>query len=125
MSSESEGVEPAVDASPTELTQNHDFLGYGFAGLIMLGGVMGFAKKRSRASLEAGLISGAAVGFAANRVSKDPSNAFFGTGICGTLAGVMGYRFMKTKSFMPAGLVGSLSLVMTGRYLYMQTQAKK
>lgn len=97
-----------------------DLLGYGFAALVVVGGLMGF-KKGSKQSLEAGLLAGAGIGFAANRVSTDPSYAFLGTGICGTLAGVMGYRFTKTRAFMPAGLMAGLSTAMAGRYLYMQT----
>lgn len=98
-----------------------DLLGYGFAALVVVGGLVGF-KKGSKQSLEAGLLAGAGIGFAANRVSVDPSWAFLGTGICGTLAGVMGHRFSKTKAFMPAGLVAGLSAGMAGRYMYMQTK---
>jgi len=98
-----------------------DLLGYGFSALVIVGGLMGF-KKGSKQSLEAGLLAGAAIGFAANRVSIDPSNAYLGTGVCGTLAGVMSYRFAKTRAFMPAGLVAGLSGAMAGRYLHMQTK---
>merc|ERR1739838_271175 len=97
-----------------------DLLGYGFAAVVVVGGLMGF-RKGSKQSLEAGLLAGGAIGFAADRVSKDPSNAYFGTGICGTLAGVMGWRYTKSKAFMPAGLVAGLSTAMAARYLYLQT----
>jgi len=96
-----------------------DLLGYGFAALVVVGGLIGF-KKGSKQSLEAGLLAGAGIGFAANRVSVDPSWAFLGTGICGTLAGVMGSRYYKTRAFMPAGLVAGLSAGMAGRYMYIQ-----
>lgn len=103
-------------------TPETDMLGYGFAALVVAGGLMGF-KKGSKQSLEAGLLAGAGIGFAANRISIDPSYAFLGTGICGTLGGVMGYRFAKTRAFMPAGLMAGLSTAMAGRYLYMQTKS--
>ena len=67
-------------------------------------------------------MTGAGIGFAANRVSVDPSWAFLGTGICGTLAGVMGSRYYKTRAFLPAGLVARLSAGMAGRYMYIQTK---
>jgi len=99
-----------------------DLLGYGFAALVVVGGLIGF-KKGSKQSLGAGLLAGAGIGFAANRVSVDPSWAFLGIGICGTLAGVMGFRYYKMRAFMPAGLVAGLSGGMAVRYMYIQTKS--
>jgi len=90
--------EPSVLVTPEPSKKSSpDLLGYGFASLVIVGGLLGF-RKGSKVSLEAGLLGGAAAGYAAHQVSNDTSKAFIGTGVCTTLSLIMAYRWFNTKN---------------------------
>jgi len=82
-------------------------------GLVALGGgVMGFVKAKSRASLIAGLASGALL-FAASGLACTRhvvAGAVLGGVVSLALVGRFLPAFLKTKKVMPAGLVAALGV---------------
>ncbi|XP_068615781.1 transmembrane protein 14C-like isoform X1 [Brachionichthys hirsutus] len=92
-----------------------DWLGYGYAGLVASGGVVGYAKAGSVPSLAAGLVFGGLAGCGAYQVSNDPQNVWVSLATSGSLAAVMGKRFYSSRKFMPAGLIAGASLLMVGK----------
>jgi len=92
------------DDSPTSLfLMENANVGTGI--LVLLGGVIGYAKKKSKVSLIAGVLSG---GFlVASGRAKSPKCGFF---VSVLLLGIMGSRFKKDGKVMPAGMVTVLSL---------------
>ncbi|WVQ97953.1 hypothetical protein IAU59_005073 [Kwoniella sp. CBS 9459] len=93
-----------------------DYLGFGYAALLGLGGLMGGIKRGSTISLVAGLGSAAAAGYGANRVSNNAYDVDPSLYTASALFVLMVYRFAKTGKVMPAGLVAALSLGMAVRY---------
>jgi uncharacterized membrane protein (UPF0136 family) len=84
-----------------------------YALLIAAGGVAGYVKAGSNASLTSGLISGAALGIAWYISLQNPkSGLMLATILALALLVVFALRFRKTQAFMPAGLMAGLSLVM-------------
>ncbi len=84
-----------------------------YAVLLIIGGVMGFVKAKSRASLIAGVVSGL-ITIGAIVISRT-SNEDGGFGIALVLAILMflffAPRAMTARKFMPAGLMTLASLV--------------
>ncbi len=85
-----------------------------YAVLLAVGGAIGYLKAGSRPSLWAGLGSALAA-LVALLISVQ--NARWGMGLAALLAlilaGFFGYRFLvKTRKFMPAGLLAVLSVAM-------------
>ncbi len=84
-----------------------------YALLVIAGGVLGYVKVQSKASLISGLISGTALliawGLTFQRYTLGMGLA---TGFAIALLIVFALRFRKTQKFMPAGLLASLSGVM-------------
>jgi uncharacterized membrane protein (UPF0136 family) len=80
--------------------------------LLLVGGVMGYVKAKSSMSLIMGLLTGVLVLVG---VYLSHQNAKLGFGITTAtsllLIGVFLMRFMKTKAFMPSGMLLLLSLV--------------
>ncbi|XP_057975865.1 protein FATTY ACID EXPORT 5-like [Malania oleifera] len=104
----------------------HDFCFTIPYGLIMVaGGVMGYAKKGSMASLGGGLGSGLLLilaGFLSLKAFEKRKNSFFAlileTVCAAAVTWVMGQRYMQTSKIMPAGIVAGISALMTAFYLY-------
>ncbi|KAJ2864606.1 Transmembrane protein 14C [Coemansia aciculifera] len=96
-----------------------DILGLSFAAFIALGGVIGYLKSNSTASLASGLIFGALISlsaqFAASAGASKSAN-IIPAALCVVLFLVMGSRFMNSKKFMPAGMVAVTSLLMAIRF---------
>ncbi|KPP56886.1 transmembrane protein 14C-like [Scleropages formosus] len=92
-----------------------DWAGYGYAALVASGGVLGYVKAGSVPSLAAGLLFGGLAGFGAYQVSQDPNNIWVSLATSGTLAGIMGMRFFKSRKLMPAGIIAGTSLLMVGK----------
>ncbi|KAI8355094.1 transmembrane protein 14C [Choanephora cucurbitarum] len=102
-----------------------DTLGYAYGATVMAGGIVGYVKAGSTASLVAGVVSGGLAILGANQVSRDPRNVLLSFVVSLILLFVMGSRFYRGRKFMPAGLVSLLSLLMVIRYgtrLYSQMQ---
>ncbi|KAJ8033965.1 Transmembrane protein 14C [Holothuria leucospilota] len=93
-----------------------DIVGYGYAAVVALGGIIGYVKAGSIMSLTAGLVFGGAAAFGAMQTSKNPANYMIILGTSFALSCLMGYRYANSGKFMPAGLVAALSLMMVIRY---------
>ncbi|PIA27471.1 hypothetical protein AQUCO_07700026v1 [Aquilegia coerulea] len=104
----------------------HDFCFTIPYGLIMVaGGLIGFAKKGSTASLAGGLGTGFLLliaGYVSLKAFEKRKNSYFALileTVCAVvLTWVMGQRYMQTSKIMPAGVVAAISGVMTAFYLY-------
>ncbi|XP_033123606.1 transmembrane protein 14C-like isoform X1 [Anneissia japonica] len=98
-----------------------DIVGFSYAVVVAVGGVVGYVKAGSAMSLAMGLLFGGVAGYGASLTSQDPRNVNVILGSSAVLAGVMGMRFVKSGKFMPAGLVATLSILMVLRYGYRLT----
>ncbi len=79
---------------------------------VLVGGVIGYVKAKSKASLIAGVISSVLLGGAfAVTLTQRSAGLTFGTVVTALLVVVFGIRLAKTKQFMPAGMMLSLCLV--------------
>ncbi|PKI67692.1 protein FATTY ACID EXPORT 5 [Punica granatum] len=104
----------------------HDFcftIPYGI--LLVVGGIMGYLKKRSVASLGGGAGAGLLLilaGYLSLKAYEKRKNSYFAlileTVIAAVLTFVMGQRYMQTNKIMPAAVVAGLSAIMTGFYVY-------
>jgi len=92
-----------------------DYLSIAYALTVTLGGAVGYAKAGSVASLAAGVGFGAALGFGAYQLSRDPQHYQFALVTTLMLASVMGARYYRGGKFMPAGLIFSLSMLNAAR----------
>ncbi|CDQ97863.1 unnamed protein product, partial [Oncorhynchus mykiss] len=84
---------------------SQDWIGYSYAALVWAGGIMGYVKAGSVTSLVAGLFFGFLAGLGAYLMSQNPKDVRLSLGTSGTLAIVMGMRFLNSWKFMPAGLM--------------------
>jgi uncharacterized membrane protein (UPF0136 family) len=84
-----------------------------YAVLLAVGGVLGFVKARSHASLVTGLLSAvAAVAAAGLSVMGYRFGLPFGVLLAAALFVLFGYRYaIRNKKFMPSGLLAVVSLV--------------
>ncbi|WVQ84146.1 hypothetical protein IAT38_006293 [Cryptococcus sp. DSM 104549] len=104
---------------PAGISASTDYLGYGYAALLIVGGLMGGIKKGSVVSAVAGVGSGVAAAYGASRVSQNTLDVWPAMYVAIALLALMTWRFSLTGKFMPAGLVMTLSLLMTIRYSLM------
>merc|ERR1712037_754560 len=95
---------------------SYDLISFAYAALVALGGIMGFVKKGSIMSAAMGVIAGSLAGFGAYQTSVNPNNYILSLLVSAGLTALMGYRFVNSGKFMPAGLVLALSLAMVARY---------
>uniref|UniRef100_A0AAF5Q0C6 Transmembrane protein 14C n=1 Tax=Wuchereria bancrofti TaxID=6293 RepID=A0AAF5Q0C6_WUCBA len=89
-----------------------DSVGLIYAGIIIVGGFVGYLKAGSTASLAAGLVFGGTAGFGA-QFNNNPMLLAISSGL--TL--IMGSRFIQSGKVMPSGIVAILSLGMVIRCL--------
>ncbi|KAB5586694.1 hypothetical protein PHYPO_G00004550 [Pangasianodon hypophthalmus] len=92
-----------------------DWLGYVFAALTATGGIIGYIKAGSIMSLVGGLVFGFLAALGSLQVSQNPKNIWLSFGTYGTLAVLMGVRFLSSWKIMPAGLITGASLFMVLR----------
>jgi uncharacterized membrane protein (UPF0136 family) len=82
------------------------------AVLVCGGGLAGFLKAKSKASLISGIISAALLACAYSVASRNlQQGLIFGTVISGLLCVIFGIRLAKTRKFMPAGMMLALCLI--------------
>eukprot|EP00545_Synedropsis_sp_CCMP1620_P010316 CAMPEP_0119004076 /NCGR_PEP_ID=MMETSP1176-20130426/940_1 /TAXON_ID=265551 /ORGANISM="Synedropsis recta cf, Strain CCMP1620" /LENGTH=180 /DNA_ID=CAMNT_0006955745 /DNA_START=135 /DNA_END=677 /DNA_ORIENTATION=+ len=88
-------------------------LNAGVGGLVFAGGLMGFVKKGSKASLIAGSTFGGLLMLSAYIIGgkKSSKGNVLGSGVAGLLTYAMGKKFLKSGKFMPAGLIAGLGTV--------------
>ncbi|XP_023126822.1 transmembrane protein 14C-like [Amphiprion ocellaris] len=89
-----------------------DWIGLSYAVLVSAGGVLGFLKAGSLTSLLAGLLFGLLAAVGSYQTSQNPRNVWLSLVTAGTLAAVMGLRFLNSWKFMPAGLMTLASALM-------------
>ncbi|XP_077468988.1 transmembrane protein 14A [Stigmatopora argus] len=94
-----------------------DWIGYGYAAAILLGGYMGYKRKGSVMSLMAGLVFGGLSFYGAYNISNKPADIKVLLFASGLLSVVMGTRYKKSGKLMPAGMMTILSLLMVFRLL--------
>ncbi|KAM9322093.1 transmembrane protein 14C-like isoform 2-T2 [Pholidichthys leucotaenia] len=108
-----------------------DWLGISYAVLVSAGGVFGYIKAAratqptaqanvtatggSVTSLLAGLLFGLLAAVGTYLMSQNPKNVWLSLGTAGTLAVVMGLRFLSSWKFMPAGLMTLTSGLMLAK----------
>ncbi|GAA5832821.1 hypothetical protein JCM5353_008345 [Sporobolomyces roseus] len=95
----------------TTTYSNDQIFGLVSAALISLGGLIGFIKRSSYASLVAGGWSGVTLAYGVHQREDR-----LVTGVAALLFVVMGNRFIRSKKFMPAGLVVLLSSGLLWRF---------
>ena len=79
--------------------------------LIFIGGLIGYIKGSSHASLISGSVFGAALLLSAYLISKGKLMAqYFALGLTFLLDALFTYRYAKTLNFFPAGFLSLLSL---------------
>jgi uncharacterized membrane protein (UPF0136 family) len=86
-----------------------DIFSYAYAFTVLAGGLAGYAKAGSIPSLAAGVLFSSIAAFGAYQTSNNPASVHTGLLASGTLMTFMGYRFINSGKFMPAGLVAVLS----------------
>jgi uncharacterized membrane protein (UPF0136 family) len=97
------------------VTPSTDYISYGYALMVLAGGVAGYMKAGSTASLAAGVLFGSIAAYGAYQTTLNPRNLQVGLTVSGALLALMGYRFYNSGKFMPAGLVAGLSLLQVAR----------
>ncbi|XP_074845000.1 transmembrane protein 14A [Carettochelys insculpta] len=96
-----------------------DWIGFGYAALVALGGAIGYIRKGSIVSLAAGLFFGLVSGYGAYCVTHDPKDVKISLFSAFILTIVMGMRFKRSKKLVPAGIIAGLSLVMILRLVFL------
>jgi uncharacterized membrane protein (UPF0136 family) len=92
-------------------------IGYGI--LTLVGGIMGYIKAKSQASLISGLISGSLLIFAGGAQLMGQSwGLTLAAAISAVLVVVFILRLVKTRKFMPAGMLILASLASFGAIVY-------
>ncbi|KAG4203964.1 hypothetical protein ERO13_A04G018500v2 [Gossypium hirsutum] len=104
----------------------HDFcftIPYGL--ILVAGGVIGYWRKGSTASLAGGGGTGLVLilaGYLSLKAFEKKKNSYFAlvleTVTAAVLTWIMGQRYYQTSKVMPAGIVAGISALMTGFYLY-------
>ena len=98
---------------------NMDPFTLGYALAVAAGGIAGYAKAGSVASLAAGLTFGGIAALGGYLVSIDqPFGHVLVVGTAGVLTFVMGKRYMNSGKIFPAGVVTLLSVLMLARFAY-------
>jgi len=96
-----------------------NFVVWIFTALLLVGGVMGFLKAGSRASLIASVGSAIPLALAAAGILPFIAAPI----VLGALLVVFGLRLVKTRKFMPSGLLLILTLLTAAVVLVLRPQA--
>ncbi len=75
--------------------------------LLLAGGIVGFVKGKSKASLIASSAFGVLIALCATNIIPTA----YATGLMGALILVFGMRLVKTKKFMPSGLMILITII--------------
>lgn len=89
-----------------------------YGALVEAGGVMGYVKAKSKASLISGAVSGLLLIVCAIAILAGfPAGAQAGLGVTVLLCVVFAMRLAKTRKMMPSGMLLILSLAVAGLLL--------
>jgi uncharacterized membrane protein (UPF0136 family) len=92
-----------------------------YGALVLVGGVIGYARAKSIPSFVSGLVFGTALILVGYGIRQGHArDVFVASGLAGLLAVIMGVRFAKTKKFMPAGMLTILSAAVVVTLLLMR-----
>lgn len=95
-----------------------------YAGLLVIGGIIGWRISGSRISLTSSLASAALLSVAYRISSSEPRSGYLMAAIIAlALAILFAFRLRKTKKFMPSGMMLLLSAVVTIILAWSATQA--
>ncbi|MCB1111084.1 MAG: TMEM14 family protein [Chlamydiales bacterium] len=96
-----------------------------YAAVIFIGGLIGYFKASSSASLTAGVILSAALAYCAFVMHRDHSRTALAgaVAIAGLLAAFFVYRYLITGSFMPAAVMAIISAVVAVTLIVVQTKS--
>ena len=86
---------------------------FGFGAVTIVGGLVGYLKKGSKASLGAGVVCGSLLVGSGLMISGESQYGghSLAAGTSALMVLGMGQRFLKTGKFMPAGIVATLATV--------------
>ena len=102
------------------------YLTYAFAALVTIGGLVGFARAASSASLVTGFLFGSALALSAYAISKKQRMGLYNAFILSLLlAFFFAYRLLVTQALMPAGLMLVLSVITAAILLPRQNSIKR
>jgi len=94
---------------------------YIYGAIIIIGGIAGYAKSRSTVSLVTGIIAGAAAIVGGYILTGgNLAGLRIGQGIAAVLMAFFMMRFITTRTFIPAGIIGTLSLVVLLLLLFLR-----
>ncbi|KAI6690547.1 hypothetical protein NL676_027375 [Syzygium grande] len=104
----------------------HDFcFTFPYGLLLVIGGLIGFLRKKSVASLAGGAGAGLLLvlaGYLSLKAFEKRRNSYAAlvleTVCAAVLTFVMGQRYVQTSKIMPAGILAGISALMTGFYIY-------
>jgi len=102
----------ANEISYRSIFGNIDITSYLFSLLVGFGGLFAFIRSGSLMSLLSGLAFAALLSVGSYKTSQNRKDYHFTLSICVCLCLLMGYRYLLTNKFMPAGLISSLSISM-------------
>ena len=90
-----------------------------YATFILAGGLMGYWKAGSKASLIAGVASSVMLAAAFWMAQKNGvTGLWIAAGVAGLLSVVFLMRFLKTRAIMPAGMMLAVSLIAAGYFAF-------
>ncbi|XP_037955333.1 transmembrane protein 14 homolog [Teleopsis dalmanni] len=92
-----------------------DLIGYFYAAIVAVGGVIGYVSADSIPSLAAGLTFGSLLALGAYFNSKLLPRPVLQLIVAAVLAGVMGARWYRTGKLMPPGMICLISSIMIVR----------
>ncbi len=89
-----------------------------YATIVFAGGLIGYLKAGSKPSLIAGVVSALVLASSAWLFGNEVHGLYVAGGVAGLLTVVFLIRFLKTRSFMPSGMMLALSLAATSYFFY-------
>jgi len=93
-----------------------DYVGYLYALLIMVGGLVGYIKSGSGMALGMGLLFGCLAGYGAYRASANPDAVSVGLLVSLAMTARFGQYYFTTGQVMPGGMVALISLLVALKY---------
>ncbi|KNC96157.1 uncharacterized protein SPPG_08545 [Spizellomyces punctatus DAOM BR117] len=109
-------IKANMPPQPSTRTPYTDYFAYVYAGIVFIGGIIGFIKAGSLTSIGIGTVTGTLLGIGARQVSANPRHFSLLLILSGALMVVMGTRYSQSGKVMPAGLITLISAISFLRY---------